>query len=393
MRILCLNQFFHPDTAATGQILSDLTRELAAQGHEVTVICGKSAYGESDPAAPPPVTIVRSKPLPFSRSYHGRIGSYASYFITAIVQSLRCRRPDVILTLTTPPLLSLVGTLIKHLRGARHFIWEMDLYPDVAVDLGLFGADSLVARTIGSLADYSRDKANGVIALGDDMSERLINRGMSPDKVHVVQNWADRAEIRPHPFQELPLTLYYSGNLGLAHDISTIQQVMLSVAGDDRFKFVFAGGGPQRKTLQDFCEHHGLRQVTFPPYCGRAQLSHNLSTGHLGLVTQKPQTTGSIVPSKVYGIMAAGRPLLYIGSRCATPARIIDHFQCGWQVEAGASEALVALLKRLVNRPDEIREAGARARQAFIDNFDRRIGVARIAAIIGAEPRRAAATA
>ncbi|HMJ61387.1 MAG TPA: hypothetical protein VK493_06465, partial [Bryobacteraceae bacterium] len=102
------------------------------------------------------------------------------------------------------------------------------------------------------------------------------------------------------------------------------------------------------------------------------------SEGHLGLVTQKPETVGSVVPSKVYGIMAAGRPVLYIGPRRATPARIIERFGCGWHVEAGDSSSLVALLNRLVDRPEEIHIAGERARQAFLENFDRPLGVTRI---------------
>ena len=136
-----------------------------------------------------------------------------------------------------------------------------------------------------------------------------------------------------------------------------------------------------------------LNRVDFRPYCSRDQLSNSLPEGHLGLVTQNPATTGSIVPSKVYGIMAAGRPLLYIGSPRAMPARIIDRFNCGWYVEAGASDELVDLLTRLAQRPNELREAGARARQAFLDHLDRRLGVDQIISILGAKPHRVAASA
>ena len=114
---------------------------------------------------------------------------------------------------------------------------------------------------------------------------------------------------------------------------------------------------------------------------------------HLGLVTQKPETTGSIVPSKVYGIMAAGRPLLYIGSRRATPARIIERFHCGWFIEAGASDQLVDLLTRLAQRPNEVRDAGDRARRAFVDHFDRPLALATIITFLGAQQKPLAATA
>jgi glycosyltransferase involved in cell wall biosynthesis len=393
MRITLLNQFFHPDTAATSQLLTDLARELASLGHDVTAICAKGNYGSEDSTAPPNVTILRSNPLPFSHTHPGRIASYATFLAASAALSLQGPAPDVIVTLTTPPLLSLIGRLVSRVRGSRHFIWEMDLYPDIAVDLEVFRAKSLLTKFIGFLADHPRHHAHGIIALGDDMRERLIARGIPPDKIHVVHNWADRSEIHSHPFAPFPLTVHYSGNLGLAHDIATIQQAMLALANEPRIRFIFAGGGPQRNGLQSYCESHNLAQVEFRPYCDRSQLSRSLAEGHLGLVTQKPETIGSIVPSKIYGIMAAGRPLLYVGPHRATPARIIERFECGWHVEAGDSENLISLLNRLAHRPDEIRAAGERARRAFLEYFERRLGVAKIVAILGAEQQRAAATA
>jgi putative colanic acid biosynthesis glycosyltransferase WcaI len=311
-----------------------------------------------------------------------RIASYATFLSGAAVRSLRGPAPDVILTLTTPPLLGLVGMLAKRLRGARHFIWEMDLYPDIAEDLNVLRPHSILSRLIGAIGDRVRRNADGIIALGDDMKERLIHRGIPEANIHVMHNWADGREICPLPWRPFPLTLHYSGNLGLAHETRTIRDTMLALHADSRFRFIFAGGGAQKKGLESFCHANGLNQTEFRPYCERAALGQSLSEGHLGLVTQKPETAGSVVPSKVYGIMAAGRPILYIGSRRATPARIIERFSCGWHVEAGDSEYLVTLLHRLFGRPDEIRAAGERARQAFLENFDRPLGVARILSIL-----------
>jgi len=328
------------------------------------------------------VTILRSKPLPFGRAPLMRIASYATFLSSAAVRSLRGPTPDIILTLTTPPLLGLVGMLAKRLRGARHFIWEMDLYPDIAQDLRVLRPHSILSRLIGAIADGVRRNADGIIALGDDMKERLIRRGIPEANIHVMHNWADGRQIHPLPWRPFPLTVHYSGNLGLAHETRTIRDTMLTLRADPRFRFIFSGGGPQKKDLEAFCQTRALSQTEFRPYCGRGELGQSLSEGHLGLVTQKPETVGSVVPSKVYGIMAAGRPVLYIGSRRATPARIIERFGCGWHVEAGDSGYLVALLNRLIDRPEEIRTAGERARQAFLENFDRPLGVARIASIL-----------
>ena len=155
MEVLIINQFFWPDTAATGQLLTDLTRGMDPDIHAVTVLCGTSDYGAVDTTSPPPrVKIVRSAGASFSRGKIGRVLSYASFFAGAAVRVIRGPQPAVVLTLTTPPLISLLGTLLNSLRGSRHFIWEMDLYPDIAVDLNVLKPRSVVTRLIGTLADF-----------------------------------------------------------------------------------------------------------------------------------------------------------------------------------------------------------------------------------------------
>jgi colanic acid biosynthesis glycosyl transferase WcaI len=382
MRILLLNQFFHPDSAATSQFLTDLARALADRGHQVTVICGTSQYASQETSTPPHVRTLRSKPIPFGRGRATRIASYATFLSNAALRTVFGPAHDVVLTLTTPPLLSLVGTLGKALRGSRCFIWEMDLYPDIAIDLGVFCRSSLVTRIVGAFADYSRRKADGIVALGEDMRERLIARRIPEHKIHVAQNWADGREIHPLPFPPPPLTLYYSGNLGLAHEIRTIRTAMLALRTDLRFRFIFAGGGPQRDELRAFCDANAISNTDFLPYCNRSQLGESLAQGHIGLVTQKAETAGSVVPSKVYGIMASGRPILYIGPAHTTPARIIERFGCGWHIPPGDVEGVVSLLSRLSAIPDEIPMRGERARRAFRENFDLPLGTARIAAIL-----------
>ena len=180
--------------------------------------------------------------------------------------------------------------------------------------------------------------------------------------------------------------VHYSGNFGLAHDVDTISTVVDRYANDDRFRFVFAGGGIRHMHLKKLCEQRGIMNVAFRTYSSRAALSASLGEGHLGLVTQLPQTCGSIVPSKTYGIMAAGRPILFIGPYEATPARLSRQFQCGWQVDPGDSAGLASLLERLHSERELIFDAGRRARQAFEQHYDRPVGAARIIKILGLEP-------
>jgi glycosyltransferase involved in cell wall biosynthesis len=384
--LLVINQFFWPDLAPTGQLLSDVTRAVEGESNSITAICGTPGYGATDHNTAPPVRILRSRLIRFSRRAVVRVLSYASFLIGAVWNGFMIGRPDVIVTLTTPPLTSVLGRLLKLSRGSRHFIWEMDVYPDIAVDLGFLQSNSIVTAIIGALADWSRRNCDGIIALGDDMKARLVARGIPEHKIHVAENWADGQQITPLPLPHGPLTIHYSGNLGLAHDINTIAGAMKRLRNDPRFRFVFAGGGGRREDLEGFCREHRINNALFHPYCPHAELSASLSAGHLGLVTQLPQTCGSIVPSKTYGIMAAGRPILYIGPREATPARIIDRFQCGWRIEPGDVSGLVALLERLADDRESISTAGVRSRTAFDEHYDRLIGAARVAMILGLQP-------
>jgi len=364
-------------------LLTDVTRGMDPKIHAVTVLCGMSGYGAVDTASMPRVKIVRSGGVAFSRSKIGRVVSYASFFAGAAVRGFRGPKPALVLTLTTPPLISVLGTLLKSLRGSRHFIWEMDLYPDIAVDLNVLKPRSVITRLVGTVADFSRKRADGIIVLGEEMKERLIARGIPKHKIVVAENWADGCEILPAPFEEGPLVVHYSGTFGLAHEEQTIAESMRRLRDDTRFRFVFAGGGARRKGLEQFCRVEGIGTVEFRPYATRSELGRSLAEGHVGLVTQIPETVGAVVPSKIYGIMAAGRPVLYVGPEDATPARVIERHGCGWRIEPGDALGLVRLFERLEQDRGLLREAGGRARRAFEKYYDRPIGVARILSILG----------
>jgi colanic acid biosynthesis glycosyl transferase WcaI len=383
MQVLLINQFFWPDTAATGQLLTDVAREIDPDVHPVTVLCGSSVYGGVNAASPPPVKIVQCGAVAFSRGNIGRVVSYASFFVGAAMRGVLGSRPALVVTLTTPPLVSLVGTFLKTVRGSRHFIWEMDLYPDIAVDLNVLKRRSIVTRVIGGLADISRKRADGIIALGDEMKARLIARGIPDHKILVAENWADGDEIVPGPFPDGALVVHYSGTFGLAHEQHTIAQAMRQLRDDNRFRFVFVGGGARRAQLEAFCRTEGIGNAEFRCYASRSELGRSLAEGHVGLVTQIPGTVGAIVPSKTYGIMAAGRPMLYVGPEGATPSLVLRQHECGWRVEPGDVAGMVRLLKRLEQDRALVLEAGARARRAFEKYYDRPIGVARILWVLG----------
>jgi glycosyltransferase involved in cell wall biosynthesis len=387
MRITLLNQFFWPDTVATSQVLTDLARPLA-QKHKVTAICGGRSAGTASSSlrSGPEVTVVRTRNICFSHSLPARLASYVAYIVGAIWQGLRLPGPDSYVTLTTPPVLHIIGAVLGIIHRARHIIWEMDVYPDIATDIGYFRKNGIIDRVAGGLLDWSRRRADVIIVLGDEMKARVVARGIAEHKIHVAENWANGTAIVPMQFPDGPLTVHYSGNLGYAHEVGTIAAVMERLANHSSIRFIFSGGGPRRPQLECYCRERLIRNVEFRPFCANDQLGRSLAEGHLGLVTQIPDTLGSIVPSKIYGILAAGRPLLYIGPYGSTPAEHIRNFQCGWHIQPGDTNGLEKLLLHLSDNRHLLSEAGARSRAAFEQNYDLSIGVARILKILGAEP-------
>jgi glycosyltransferase involved in cell wall biosynthesis len=260
----------------------------------------------------------------------------------------------------------------------------MDVYPDVAEELGILKPKGWIARVLGWVFDRSRHGADGILALGECMATRIRRRGISPGKIHVTENWADGEAIRPLPFNsDGKLSLIYSGNLGLVHEIDTFVDAMLRMRDDSRMQFIFSGGGRMRGYLENFCAEKGLRQVAFEDYCPREDLAQRLNEGDIGLVTQKKETAGCVVPSKAYGVMAAGRPLLFIGPSDSTLARMIAKHDCGWQIEPGDVDGLVGLLHTLAVRPELVWATGKRAHDAFLRHYDLPHGVGRVCEALG----------
>ncbi len=387
MKMLFINQFFWPDSSATSQQLTDLVTALALRGVEVSVLCGDSGGYAAAAGSEAPLAIVhRVRARPFTRGRLGRVASYLSFYVSAFGKGLALPKADVVVSMTTPPLISLLGAAIKLLRGSRHFIWEQDLYPEIAVDLEYLKPGGLTHRITGMLADAVRRHADGIIVLGPCMRDRLIARGVSAAKIVIAEHWASSEAITPmeRPGDPRELVVLYSGNLGLAHDLKTIQGAILQLRNDGRFRFLFAGTGGKREELIEFCRAHEIGNVEMRPFVARDRLSEGLAAGDIGLVTQTDASCGAVVPSKVYGILAAGRPLLFIGPANATPALLIERHRCGWRVSCGDVQGTTEILRHLAAHPELVKEAGARARRALLEFYDLPQSVNHLADILGA---------
>jgi glycosyltransferase involved in cell wall biosynthesis len=272
--------------------------------------------------------------------------------------------------------------MIKRFHNCLFWIWEMDIYPDVATALGAIRPGSTGARLIGRLMHAFRRRADGVIVVGSCMRDRLLDEGLDPKKVFVAENWSDSSVIQQFDFPApTPLRILYSGNLGLAHETETIGQVILRLRNEKHVRFIFAGGGSRQQEIKALCEQHDISNVTFEPYVDRQDLGERLAECHLGLVTLRNECAGTLVPSKVYSFLAAGRPFLYIGPQDSTVFGIAEK-GCGWHREPGDVEGIISLIAQLSSDREPLKQASRQARLSFLEQYDKPHGPRRIANLL-----------
>lgn len=384
--VVFVNRFFYPDHSATSQILSDLAFHLSGQGYQVTVVTSRLNY--DDPAVMLPgretihdVTVLRVRTTRFGRgNLLGRAFDYASFYAAAFFCLLRILKSgDIVVAKTDPPLVSVVAAVAARIKGARLVNWLQDLFPEVGQALGVrvlrgaAGRLSLVAR------DWSLRRAIVNVAIGERMAILLGGRRIKGDRVAVIHNWADDRVIAPVAHDANPLrqewglenkfAVVYSGNLGRAHEFETILDAAQRLKLRDDIVFVFIGGGAQLDAVRAFVARHDLHNVLVKPYQPREKLIFSLGAGDLHLVSLMPALEGLIVPSKFYGIAAAGRPCAFIGDRDGEIARLLRRHEMGNGFAVGDDEGLAAYILELAGAPAECERLGANARRALGENW------------------------
>lgn len=392
-RIIFVNRYFYPDESATSQILSDLAFELGANSSEIIVVTSRLRYGTlSGPTLQPRdrvanVSIYRVWSTNFGRErLVGRAFDYASFYVSAAILLFRlCNRSTIVVAKTDPPLVSLIVAPVAKVRGSKMVNWIQDLFPEVARALDMRLVSGIVLSALRAARNMTLREAWINVVLGDRMREVLESQGVDPSKIRIVPNWADGSAIRPitaslNPLREAwglggSFVVGYSGNLGRAHEFSTILDAAHKLRDRADIKFLFIGGGAQLRTVEDEVNRLGLSNVVFKPYQPRELLAQSLSTADLHLVTLNPSMEGLIVPSKFYGIAAAGRPTLFIGDPDGEIPRILSEGSCGYSVETGDSSEAAAIIATLSRSPELAGELGKNARSIFDRKFDRRIGI------------------
>jgi glycosyltransferase involved in cell wall biosynthesis len=361
-----VNRYYAPDHSATSQILTDLAEHLARSGFRVHVICGDETY---DGRAALPrhqtlngVEIHRITSLGLGRaSLLRRGGDAASLYAAMYREACRVlRRGDILVAKTDPPLLSVPMARAAKRRSALLINWLQDLYPEVAQGLGVGLARGPVGGVLTHLRDRSLKAATINVAIGELMRARLVSGGVHPGSVALIQNWAIEDGIAPVAPEANPLrrewglhdklVVGYSGNLGRAHEFATLLDAAELMRERRDLAYLFIGGGHYIEELKGEAEARGLSdRFHFAPYQDRAQLSQSLSAPDVHWLSLRPELEGLIVPSKFYGIAAAGRPTLAIAKAGGEIPDLLHRYDCGVQATPGRPKEVVAALDRLAD--------------------------------------------
>lgn len=393
-KVLLVNQFFYPDVAAVAQLMADLAEDLTKKGIEVSILCGRANYSreKNDPRAVNPyLKKVKVHRVP-SLNFGGRSGvvhllNYLSFLILAPLRAITLSRYDCTVVFTNPPLIALVGWLLRLLRGTKFIYVVEDLYPDVAVELGFLKRDGVVTKIANKVSSFLLRHANRVVALGGRMKQELLAKGVKEDRIVIIPNWADGEQIYPveksaNWFVEKhhlkgKFVVQYSGHMGEGHDFSTILQAAKRLKEYDNIVFLFIGNGPKRGEIVEFKEKHNLDNVMILPYQDRATLRFSLGAADVALISLKSNLESLMFPCKVYGIMASGRPFIYLGSEQGEIGRISQTAECGFTVPPGKVESLVDTILHLYQDESLQQELGDKARGHFLEHFERNLATAR----------------
>ena len=388
MRILLLNQTFYPDVAATAQHAHDLARHLVSEGDEVDVITSRSLYGEREADLPRTERVDGARVFRVSRNYFGksstigRVIDFALFYVAASVRLLTLRRQDVVICFTTPPLIALVGLLLRPIRRHRLVYWVMDLYPDTAVAAGMMAQRSLLARSLDWISRCCLRRADRVVVLGRCMLERVREKpGVDRGQIHRIGVWSDAKEVTDVPPEDnryrdawdlqgkfIPM---YAGNFGIVHDVETMLLASERLAGNTDIVFTFVGGGKRKQEVEDFVRDRGIA-ARCEPYQPRAHLGDLLACADVHIVSLKQGFEGLVVPCKLFGVMAACRPTIFIGDPSSEIGRTLQEHDAGVVIKPGDVDALVEVIMSFHDDPGRAHRMGARARQALGEAYDRR---------------------
>ena len=377
--ILAISQVYPPDPASLGQHMSDAARALARRGHNVTVFTANRGYADSTQRYRSRESSgdVQVRRLPLSSfgkgSIFARLAGALGFVAQVLVRGALMRGVDTILVSTSPPMAGLAGVVLARITRARLVYWVMDVNPDQAVALGVVAKGGFVARGYDWMNRVVLRRADDIVVMDRFMERRILAKLDVRDRVHVVEPWPHEDHISPQPRStnkfrrahglEGKFVVMYSGNHALTSPLRTIIDAALELQDDPRFVFLFVGGGAGKREV----EAARARNIISLPYQPLETLSESLGAADLHVVTMRNDMVGIVHPCKVYGALAAARPVLFVGPAVCHVTELMESGSLGWHVAHGDVAGAVAAIRGAASLPEHEWDAMSRTARSVID--------------------------
>jgi len=389
--IVFINRYFYPDHSATSQLLSDLVFHLADCGQNVKVITSRQLYEDTHSDLPGiekigAVSVTRIWATHFGRgNLFGRALDYLSFYISAFFVLFRMiNKDDYVVAKTDPPMISVIASFITRLKSAKLINWTQDLFPEVGTELGVKILE-YAKPVLLNLRNSALKNAWMNVVIGETMKDKLVASGVDNSKIMIIPNWSNGEMVYPVPASENPLrkewglmdkfVIGYSGNMGRAHEFETILGIAESFKNDQEFLFLFIGGGAKKQWIENEAQNRGLKNIVFKPYQNRDILHLSLSLPDIHFISLLPNLEGLIVPSKYFGVAAAGRPCLFIGDSGGEISKILKHSNCGYTICPGDVKKGEDFIRSLKSNNKIYTDMCNSARNMYCEIYDVRIAL------------------
>lgn len=390
-----LNQAFYPDVVSTAQHAGDLAQALVKAGHEVTVIASRRGYDDPERRFASGETwrgvrIIRVSATGLGKSAKWRrAGDFATFIACCALRALIVPRVDVVIAMTSPPLISVLAALLVPLKARRFVFWCMDLNPDEAIVAGWLREDSVHVRLLSWLLRYSLRKARAIIALDRFMKQRIEQKRIPGEKVIAISPWshddrvgfdpAGRAEFRSKHGLDGKYVVMYSGNHSPCHPLDTLIEAARRLSDQPDIVFCFIGGGSEFRRLDHYAEETGATNLRFLPYQPLEALAGSLSAADLHVVVMGNAFVGIVHPCKIYNVLAVGAPFLYVGPEAS---HVVDVVADGNDAKPVAFMARHGDVERVIQQILTARSTAAGARIGSAGEFSKRILLPRVVDVI-----------
>jgi colanic acid biosynthesis glycosyl transferase WcaI len=386
-RLLVLNQYYWPGVEATAQLLTELCEALAHDA-EIRVVTGVLHGHEQEPRrlVRHGVEIVRVPSTSFERSkIFARAANYVTYLSNALLAGLRGRRPDVVLCMTDPPIVADIALLVARRYRVPLVVISQDVFPEIAVQLKRLENPAVMAVLRFLVSLYLR-RADRVVAIGETMRRRLEAKGARPDRLRVIPNWVDTQRLAPlvrhnHWVRERgwddKFVVMHSGNVGHAQDLDSLVRAGTFLRDLDDLVIAIIGMGARHAELVSLAQLLEVDTAQFLYYQPRDHLRQSLSAADVHVVGLARGLSGYVVPSRLYGILAVGRPVIAAADLDSETAQVVSDVGCGVVVPPGRPERLARALRDAHDGKYDLDAMGARGREWVEREADRSVAVRR----------------